>query len=122
MDVAKNFSKVTNASCQLAKRMLQSDILGDWQEYLVPVSSTVAASGYAFQLELFLDDDAKAVVSTNTDPATSSPEKVSFDVELVEASDVIMADSNSESANGVRTRLRSAVLGPNTILIFLSLG
>lgn len=100
--------------------MLDSNILGDWQEYFVPVSSTVAASGYDFQLELFLNEDAMAVGSTNTE--TYSLEKVSFDVELVEVSEAIMAVINSELANGVRTRLRSAVLGPNTrLMIYLSL-
>ena len=54
----------------MAKHTLQSGILGDWQEYLVPVSSMVAASGYAFQLELFLNEDAKVVGSTNTNAAT----------------------------------------------------
>ena len=105
VDVGKNFSKMTNASGQLAKHTLQSGILGDWQEYLVPVSSMVAASGYAFQLELFLNEDAKVVGSTNTNAATYSLEEVSFDVELVEVSDAIMADINSELANGAQIPL-----------------
>ena len=105
VDVGKNFSKMTNASGQLAKHTLQSGILGDWQEYLVPVSSMVAASGYAFQLELFLNEDAKVVGSTNTNAATYSLEEVSFDVELVEVSDAIMADINSELANGTQNPL-----------------
>ena len=75
---------MTNASGQLAKHTLQSGILGDWQEYLVPVSSMVAASGYAFQLELFLNEDANVVGSTNTNAAAYSLEEVSFHVELVE--------------------------------------
>ena len=74
-------------------------------EYLVPVSSMVAASGYAFQLELFLNDDAKLVGSTNTNAASYSLEEVSFDVELVEVSDAIMADINSELANGAQIPL-----------------
>jgi hypothetical protein len=100
VDVGKNFSKMTNASGQLAKHTLQSDILGDWQEYLVHLLSVVAASRYAFQLKLFLNEDAKVVGSTNTNPATYSLDEVSFDVELVEVSDTIMADINSEIANG----------------------
>ena len=96
VDVGKNFSKMMNASGQLAKHTLQSGILSDWQEYLVHVSSMVAASGYAFQLELFLNEDAKVVGSTNTNAATYSLEEVSFDVALVEVSDAIMADINSE--------------------------
>ena len=105
VDVGKNFSKMTNVSGQLTKHTLQSGILGDWQEYLVPVSSMVASSGYAFQLELFLNEDAKVVGSTNTNPATYSLEEVSFDVELVEVSDAIMADINSELANGAQIPL-----------------
>ena len=105
VDVGKNFSKMTNASGQLTKHTLQSGILGDHQEYLVPVSSMVAASGYAFQLELFLNEDAKVVGSTNTNAASYSLEEVSFDVELVEVSDVIMADINSELANGAQIPL-----------------
>jgi len=105
VDVGKNFSKMTNVSGQMTKHTLQSGILGDWQEYLVPVSSMVASSGYAFQLELFLNEDAKVVGSTNTNPATYSLEEVSFDVELVEVSDAIMADINSELANGAQIPL-----------------
>ena len=105
VDVGKNFSKMTNVSGQLTKHTLQSGILGDWQEYLVPVSSMVASSGYTFQLELFLNEDAKVVGSTNTNPATYSLEEVSFDVELVEVSDAIMADINSELANGAQIPL-----------------
>jgi hypothetical protein len=90
-DVAKNFPKITNVSGQMTKHTLQSGILGDWQEYLVPMSSMVASSGYALQLELFLYEDAKVVGSTNTNPATYSLEEVSFDVELVEVSDVTIS-------------------------------
>jgi hypothetical protein len=66
VDVAKNFSKMTNTSGQLTKHTLQSGILSDWQVYLVPVFSIVASYGYAFQVELFLNEDAKVVGPTNT--------------------------------------------------------
>ena len=38
---------------------LQSGIFGKTQEYLIPVSSMSASAGYAFQIELFLNDSAK---------------------------------------------------------------
>ena len=47
--------------------------------------------------------------STNTNPATYSLEEVSFDVELVEVSDAIMADINSELANGAQIKIRVSV-------------
>ena len=100
VDVAKNFGNMTNATGQNMRHHLQSGILGDHQEFLIPVSSMVASSGFAFQLELFLNDDAKVVGSTNTSPATYSLEEVSYDMELVEVSDAIMADINSELASG----------------------
>ena len=79
---------------------LMSGILGDHQEFLVPISALAAGSGFAFQLELFLNDDAKVVGSTNTSGASYSLEEVSFDMELVEVSDAIQADINSELASG----------------------
>ena len=100
VDVAKNYANMTNTSGQTCRHTLHSGILGDYQEFLVPVSSMVASSGYAFQLELFLNEDAKVVSSTDTNPATYSLEEVSYDVELVEVSDSIMADINSELASG----------------------
>jgi hypothetical protein len=65
----------------------------------------VAAFGYAFQLELFLNEGVKVVGSSDTIAASYSLEEVSFDVELVEVSDAIMADINSESANGAQILL-----------------
>jgi hypothetical protein len=109
VDVGKRFSKITNVSGHLTKHTLQSGILGVWQEYLVPMSTMVASSGYAFQLELFLNEDAKVMGSTNTNPATYSLEEVSFDVELVEVSDAIMADINSELAKGAQIKIRVSV-------------
>ena len=100
VDVAKNFGNMTNATGQNMRHHLQSGILGDHQEFLIPVSSMIASSGFAFQLELFLNDDAKVVGSTNTSPATYSLEEVSYDMELVEVSDAIMADINSELSSG----------------------
>jgi hypothetical protein len=100
VDVAKNFGNMTNATGQNMRHHLQSGILGDHQEFLIPVSSMVASSGFAFQLELFLNDDAKVVGSTNTSPASYSLEEVSYDMELVEVSDAIMADINSELSSG----------------------
>ena len=100
VDVAKNYANMTNTSGQTCRHTLHSGILGDYQEFLVPVSSMVASSGYALQLELFLNEDAKVVSSTDTNPATYSLEEVSYDVELVEVSDSIMADINSELASG----------------------
>ena len=100
VDVAKNYANMTNTAGQTCRHTLHSGILGDYQEFLVPVSSMVASSGYAFQLELFLNEDAKVVSSTDTNPATYSLEELSYDVELVEVSDSIMADINSELASG----------------------
>ena len=100
VDIAKSFANMTNATGQVVRHNLHSGILGDYQEYLVPVSSMVASSGYAFQLELWLNEDAKVVGSTDTNAATYSLEEVSYDCELVEVSDSIMADINSELASG----------------------
>lgn len=100
VNVAKNFANMTNATGQLMTHDLHSGILGDHQEFLVPVSAMVASSGYAFQLELYLNEDAKVVGSNDTNPATYSLTEVSYDVELVEVSDAIMADINAELASG----------------------
>ena len=100
VDVAKNFGNMTNVNGQNMRHHLQSGILGDHQEFLIPVSSMNASSGFCFQLELFLNDDAKVVGSTNTSPATFSLEEVSYDMELMEVSDAIQADINSELASG----------------------
>ena len=100
VDVAKNFGNMTNTTGQNMRHHLMSGILGDHQEFLIPLSSMNASSGYCFQLELFLNDDAKVVGSTNTSPASYSLEEVSYDMELVEVSDAIMADINSELSSG----------------------
>ena len=63
VDVAKNFGNMTNATGQNVRHHLMSGILGDHQEFLVPISALAAGSGFAFQLELFLNDDAKVVGS-----------------------------------------------------------
>ena len=54
---------MTNATGQNVRHHLMSGILGDHQEFLVPISALAAGSGFAFQLELFLNDDAKVVGS-----------------------------------------------------------
>ena len=100
VDVAKNFTNMTNANGQNVRHHLMSGILGDHQEFLIPISALAAGSGFAFQLELFLNDDAKVVGSTNTSAASYSIEEVSYDMELVEVSDAIQADINSELASG----------------------
>jgi len=100
VDVAKNFGNMTNTTGQNMRHHLMSGILGDHQEFLIPLSSMNASSGYCFQLELFLNDDAKVVGSTNTSPASYSLEEVSYDVELMEVSDAIQADINSELSSG----------------------
>ena len=100
VDVAKNFGNMTNANGQNMRHHLMSGILGEHQEFLIPVSSMAASSGYAFQLELFLNENAKVVGSTNTADATYTIEDVSYDMELVEVSDAIMADINSELSSG----------------------
>jgi hypothetical protein len=100
VDVAKNFTNMTNANGQNVRHHLMSGILGDHQEFLIPISALAAGSGFAFQLELFLNDDAKVVGSTNTSAASYSLEEVSYDMELVEVSDAIQADINSELASG----------------------
>ena len=95
---------MTHASVQLTNHTLQPGTL-DWQVYRVHVSSKVASFEYAFQLEMFIDEDAKVAGSTNTNPATYSLEEVSFNVELVEVSDAIVADINPELANGAQIPL-----------------
>ena len=100
VDVAKNFTNMTNANGQNVRHHLMSGILGDHQEFLIPISALAAGSGFAFQLELFLNDDAKVVGSTNTSGDSYSLEDVSYDMELVEVSDAIQADINSELASG----------------------
>ena len=49
---------------------LQSGIFGKTQEYLIPVSSMSASAGYAFQIELFLNDSAKVCMSKTATECT----------------------------------------------------
>jgi len=74
---------------------LNSGILGNHQDFMIPVSSMVASSGYAFQLELFLNENGK--VCDNYQYKLSD---VSYEVELVEVTDSIMSDLNSELSSG----------------------
>ena len=100
VDVAKNLAKMTNATGQLVRHVPCSGIFGEEQEFLIPCSSMIASSGYCFQLELYLNENDKVVASNNASAATYSLEDVSYDMELVEVSDSIMADINSELAQG----------------------
>ena len=113
VDVAKNFGNMTNATGQNVRHHLMSGILGDHQEFLVPISALAAGSGFAFQLELFLNDDAKVVPPTLRVPVTRS-RRFSFDMELVEVSDAIQADINSELAAGSQIPSRTSLGGPST--------
>ena len=79
---------------------LTSDIFGNTQEYLVPVSSMNASAGYAFQIELFLNDSAKVCMSKNAVECTYSLKDVTYETELIEVSDAIMSDINSELTSG----------------------
>jgi len=81
---------------------LHSGILGHHQEFLIPVSAMAATSGYAFQLELWLNDASKVVPMSKTATVsnTYSLTDVSYDVELVEVSPEIMSDINSELNQG----------------------
>ena len=79
---------------------LASGIFGKTQEFLVPVSSMVASAGYAFQLELFLNDSAKVVMSKTATECTYALTDVVYECELVEVSDAIMTDLNSELSSG----------------------
>lgn len=81
---------------------LHSGILGNHQEFLIPVSAMAANSGYAFQLELWLNDASKVVPMSKTATVTNtySITDVSYDVELVEVSPEIMSDINSELSQG----------------------
>lgn len=81
---------------------LHSGVLGGHQEFLIPVSAMAATSGYAFQLELWLNDASKVFpMSINaTTTNTYSLTDVSYDVELVEVSPEIMSDINSELSQG----------------------
>lgn len=85
---------------------LHSGILGNHQEYLVPVHSLNAQSGFAMQLELYLNDNNK--VFYNTKAATNNQIGVSsytitdvaFELELVELPPNVLSDINAELANG----------------------
>jgi hypothetical protein len=107
---------MTNANGQNVRHHLMSGILGDHQEFLIPISALAAGSGFAFQLELFLNDDAKVVGSTNTSAASYSLEEVSYDMELVEVSDAIRRISTASSRPGPRFPFRTSLGGPSTPL------
>ena len=47
-----------------------SGIFGESQEFLIPVHSMVASSGYAFMMELYLNENDKVVASNNTSSAS----------------------------------------------------
>jgi hypothetical protein len=79
---------------------LQSGIFGKTQEYLIPVSSMSASAGYAFQIELYLNDSAKVCMSKTATECTYALTDVVYETELVEVSDAIMSDVNSELQSG----------------------
>jgi hypothetical protein len=81
---------------------LHSGVLGHQQEYMIPVSAMAATSGYAFQLELWLNDSSKVVFGSKTTTVSNdyTLTDVSYDVELLEVSPEIMSDINSELSQG----------------------
>ena len=81
---------------------LHSGVLGMTQEYLIPVSSMSATSGYAFQLELWLNDASKVLFGSKTAQVGNDYKltEVSYDVELLEVSPEIQSDINSELTSG----------------------
>ena len=82
---------------------LHSGLLGQDQEFLVPVSSLVASAGYAFQIELWLNDASKVINYSKHATGVDINYKltdVAYDLELVEVTPEIMSDINSELANG----------------------
>jgi len=79
---------------------IQSGLFGKTQEFLIPVSSMNASAGYAFQIELYLNDSAKVCMSKNATECTYALTDVVYETELVEVSDAIMSDINSELVSG----------------------
>ncbi len=74
---------------------LNSGLLGNTQEFMIPVSTMNASSGYAFQLELFLNSDDKVV-----DSGSYTIQDVSYEIELLEVTDQLMMDLNNELSQG----------------------
>jgi hypothetical protein len=91
-----------NVTAKTVIHTLESGMLGRNQKYLVPVSSMSASSGYAFSLELWLNDVSKVFGGTRSATTTHAYEitDVSFDIELVHVTDSIMANINSEIQAG----------------------
>ena len=100
IDVSKTFSKMSNTTGQMVRHCLSREFSEKGKSFLIPVHSMVASSGYAFMIELFLNENDKVVASNNTSSSSYTIEDVSYDMELVEVSDAIMADINSELAQG----------------------
>jgi len=86
---------------------LHSGVLGNHQEFLIPVSAMAASSGAAFTLELWLSDVGTVFpFSTGTNVATTYKlEQVSYDMELVEVTPEIMTDIDTELSQGAKIPL-----------------
>ena len=86
---------------------LNSGVLGNHQEFLIPVSAMAASSGAAFTLELWLADvESVFPFSKDANVATTYKlEEVSYDVELVEVTPEIMTDINTELSQGAQIPL-----------------
>ena len=102
-----------NSDGQNVVHELHSGILGHYQEYLVPVHSLSAQSGYAMQLELYLNDNNKVFYKTTSTSNGAAPpvytqnasgsytvSDVAFELELVELPTNVLADINRELASG----------------------
>jgi hypothetical protein len=80
---------------------LHSGVLGASQDFLIPVSAMTTVAGYAFQLELWLNDVAnERVGSTDATKPTCKISEVCYDLELIEVTPEIMSDINNELNQG----------------------
>jgi hypothetical protein len=64
------------------------------------MTTTVCVRWYAFVIELFLNDSSKVVASKSALECTYQLTDVTYECELVEVSDAIMSDLNSELLSG----------------------
>lgn len=83
---------------------LMDGVLGKEQQFLIPVSSMLASSGHAFQIELWLSDPKNVFSSSKGDAANSifsyELSDVAYELELVQLSPELMQDINTEIAGG----------------------
>jgi hypothetical protein len=79
---------------------LQSGLLGEQQQFYIPLNQLMTVGGFALQVELTLADDVQVCYSTDAVDASYQISNCAWEMELLELSDELMRDVNGELRKG----------------------